>query len=91
VASVWKIYNELISKFGNEYAVLIDASKEELISVTELKIAEAILKVRKGRARVIPGYDGVYGQLILFEDEKTAKANTVEISQRNLKEWCSNY
>jgi uncharacterized protein (TIGR00375 family) len=63
--AVWKIFNELISKFGDEYKVLIDASKEALSAVVEQPIAEAIVKVREGAVTVTPGYDGVYGKLVL--------------------------
>jgi len=63
--AVWKIYNSLVGKFGDEYTVLIDASKAALTEVAEAPIADAILKVRTGSARVVPGYDGVYGKLVL--------------------------
>ena len=63
--AVWKIYNLLVGKFGNEYTVLIDASKDALAEVVEAPIADAIIRVRTGSARVVPGYDGVYGKLDL--------------------------
>ncbi len=63
--SVWKIYNQLVEKFGDEYSVLIDASKEALSQATEEKIVETILRVREGLVKVVPGYDGVYGRLDL--------------------------
>jgi uncharacterized protein (TIGR00375 family) len=63
--TVWKIYNSLISKFGDEYAILIDAPKEALGEVAEKPIADAIAKVREGAITVVPGYDGVYGKLVL--------------------------
>jgi uncharacterized protein (TIGR00375 family) len=65
---VWSVYTALVEKFGNEYSVLIDRSGDELSSVVDKQVAEAILRVREGRVRVVPGYDGVYGQLILNEE-----------------------
>src|SRR3990170_3538079 len=65
--AVWKIYNLLVGKFGDEYTVLIDASKQALIEVVEPQVADAILKVRAGSVSVVPGYDGVYGRLVLGE------------------------
>jgi uncharacterized protein (TIGR00375 family) len=56
---VWSMYNQLVERFGNEYAVLMDASKDALSKVVDEKIAEAIVRVREGRVKVIPGYDGV--------------------------------
>lgn len=67
---VWNIYNPLIEKFGDEYTVLIDAQKEEMEKVVDSRIAEAIVRVREEKAHVIPGYDGVYGELALFDEEK---------------------
>ncbi|HTY75977.1 MAG TPA: endonuclease Q family protein [Candidatus Nanoarchaeia archaeon] len=64
--AVWKIYNMLVEGFGDEYKVLIDASKEALkAAVVDQRIAEAIVSVREGSAKVTPGYDGVYGKLVL--------------------------
>ena len=67
--AVWKIYNTLIEKFGNEYSVLIDAPKQALSEVAEPRIADTILRVRTGGAKVVPGFDGVYGRLVLGEHE----------------------
>ena len=85
--NVWVVYNKLIEKFGNEYAVLIDASKEALTEVVNEKIAEAIIKVREGKIKVIPGYDGVYGQLIIFEEETTEKNPTERVQQLNITDF----
>ena len=63
--AVWKNYNLLIEKFRDEYNVLIDMPLEDLATVVDAPIAQAIIKVRTGHAKVIPGYDGVYGQLVL--------------------------
>ncbi|MEM1990952.1 MAG: endonuclease Q family protein, partial [Candidatus Bathyarchaeia archaeon] len=66
---VWSIYNALISKFGNEYAVLMYAALDDIARVTNPLIAEAIIRVREGKVKVIPGYDGVYGQIIIFPEK----------------------
>jgi len=76
---VWSIYNPLIAKFGDEYTVLIDAPKQEMSKVVDPKIAEAIVRVREEKARVIPGYDGVYGQLVIFDQKQ-------EVSQQKPKQ-----
>jgi PHP family Zn ribbon phosphoesterase len=85
--SVWQIYNNLIMRFGNEYAVLIEASREELAKVVDPKIAEAIIRVREEKARIAPGYDGVYGQLVLFDEAGSENTRLSKVPQRSLAEW----
>jgi uncharacterized protein (TIGR00375 family) len=63
--AVWSKYYALVGRFGDEYSVLIDASKEALSGVVDAVLAETIVKVREGALKVTPGYDGVYGQLVL--------------------------
>lgn len=70
---VWGIYDVLVSRFGNEYAVLMDAPFKEITEVTSQVIAEAIIRVREGKVKVIPGYDGVYGQIIIFPEGGVAR------------------
>jgi len=71
--AVWKNYSLLVEKFGNEYTVLIDIPREALATVVDATIAQAIINVRDGTAKVTPGYDGVYGQLILDINSPTSK------------------
>ncbi|MBI4163075.1 MAG: DNA helicase UvrD, partial [Candidatus Aenigmarchaeota archaeon] len=60
----WEIYNLFVEKFGNEFNVMLNADSEELKKVNE-KAAEIILKNRKGKIKITPGYDGVYGKMLL--------------------------
>jgi PHP family Zn ribbon phosphoesterase len=85
--AVWKIYNSLVGKFGDEYTVLIDASKAALIEVVEAPIADAILKVRTGSVRVVPGYDGVYGKLVLEVGGSEEKPSRGRVQQLNLADF----
>jgi uncharacterized protein (TIGR00375 family) len=79
---VWNIYNPLIKRFGDEYTVLIDASLEEMCQIVDNRIAQAVIKVREGRAKVIPGYDGVYGQLRLEERKEKGR-----LKQKNIADF----
>jgi uncharacterized protein (TIGR00375 family) len=69
----WEIYNKLIEKFENEFNILLNVPKEELIRELkdDLKLVQLILDNRQGKIKVKPGYDGKYGELV--EGEKQAK------------------
>jgi uncharacterized protein (TIGR00375 family) len=64
---VWEESMKLTKEFGSELNVLLEASEEKLRLLTHEKIVEIILKNRKGELKVQPGYDGVYGKLLLNE------------------------
>ena len=57
-------YDKFIRTFGNEFFILLEAEKEKLEKVDK-KIAHLILASREGKLKIEPGYDGVYGKLIL--------------------------
>jgi uncharacterized protein (TIGR00375 family) len=71
--AVWKNFNSLVGKFGDEYTVLIDAPLDDMAKVVDAPIAQAIVRVRDGSAKVTPGYDGVYGQLVLGVESPAVK------------------
>jgi uncharacterized protein (TIGR00375 family) len=88
--TVWKNYNLLTEKFGDEYTTLIDAPLEALAKIVDTPIAQAIVKVRNGEAKVTPGYDGVYGQLVLgVDDAPTVKLKppSATIKQLNMTDF----
>ncbi len=74
-------HEKLIKTFGSELNVIMDASFEELIKVVDEKVAKAILDVREGRIKFMPGYDGVYGEPIF--DKQTIKKSP----QKNLFDY----
>ncbi|MEA3452825.1 MAG: endonuclease Q family protein [Patescibacteria group bacterium] len=63
---VEKEYLELIQAFDNEFNILLNVSKEKLESIILPEIAEGIIRARKGRVIVEPGYDGVFGKVKIF-------------------------
>lgn len=67
---VWEDFNKLIKEFGNELNILLEAPHEKIKLISGEKIADLIMKNREGKLRVQPGYDGIYGTLILDESQQ---------------------
>jgi len=82
---IWEEYDRLIKAFGSEFSVLLDAEKDEMLKVASEAVTGAVLKIREGKIRVRPGYDGIYGKLLLDEKEKAIEASP----QKNLRSFCS--
>lgn len=61
-------YKNLVEKIGSEFAVLVDASRSDLERATVPEVVEGIMRVREGRLRIEPGYDGEYGKVKIFEE-----------------------
>jgi len=90
VQKVWEVYNSLIARFGNEYAVLIDASLEEMAKIVDPRVAEAVVRVREGGITVKPGYDGVYGELKIYDGqsgEAEAEPGKQLVKQKSLADF----
>jgi len=85
--AVWKSYNSLLDKFGDEYSVLIDAPKDALTEVVDAPIADAVCRVREGAVSVVPGYDGVYGKLVLGVGASAEKPSRRSVQQLNLADF----
>ncbi|MCW4055092.1 MAG: endonuclease Q family protein [Candidatus Bathyarchaeota archaeon] len=85
--AVWKIYNLLVGKFGDEYTVLIDAPKDAMAEVVDATIADAVVRVRTGSVRIVPGYDGVYGKLVLGVADPVEEPRRASVQQLNLPDF----
>jgi uncharacterized protein (TIGR00375 family) len=67
--TVWNEYNQITKPFKNEFDVLLNVKKEQLLKVTTPQIAELIMRNRAGNVYVYPGFDGNYGRPVFDEKE----------------------
>ncbi len=66
VGKIGLMYNLLVDNLGCEFDVLLKTSFEDIKKVAGEKIAEAIKKVRIGDVVILPGYDGVFGEVRIW-------------------------
>ncbi|MGI5884588.1 MAG: UvrD-helicase domain-containing protein [Candidatus Spyradocola sp.] len=59
-------YFSLLRKLGPEFRILRELSVEEMERTAGPVAAEALRRLRAGRVRRAPGYDGEYGRITLF-------------------------
>lgn len=63
-------YRRLCGIFGNEFEILLNASIDELKNNADERIALAVDRVRRGDLIINPGYDGEFGTVRIFEEQK---------------------
>ena len=61
-------FEQMIQTLGTEFDILRNVPSEDIKSCTGERIAEGIENVRTGNVKRIPGYDGEYGKIELFEE-----------------------
>ena len=63
-------YEKLIRALGSEFQILLDADRSALQSACLPEVAEGIMRVREGRVKIEPGYDGEYGKIKIFGENE---------------------
>jgi len=82
-ADVLDMYSKLIRYFGNEFTVF-EAPDEQIRLAAPPEMAEAIIMVKKEEVSWLPGYDGVFGKLLLEEGKER---EAVSGKQKSLTEF----
>lgn len=63
-------YKKLTDNLGGEFKVLLESKPEEIEKLAGSKVAEGVQKVRSGNIVVDPGYDGEFGIVKIWGEEK---------------------
>lgn len=76
-------YARMLQTFGSENEILLNTDYESLVKIVDPKLTQLILLSREGRLQINPGYDGVYGQVVIEGGRESRK---VKIKMEEVKE-----
>jgi len=66
--TVKKEYFRLLEKLGNEFRILMDTPPEDIERAASPILRKAVERMRSGNVHIVPGFDGEYGKVKIFED-----------------------
>lgn len=73
-------YKKMIQIFQNEFRILLDESVSNISNNYNERVAEGIGRMREGKVTKIPGYDGVYGVIKVFDKRNGEKSESRQTS-----------
>jgi uncharacterized protein (TIGR00375 family) len=77
-------YFKTLERGGSEFKILLELPQEELARFTSPRVLEGIMRVREGRVKIVPGYDGVFGKIQIFDESEKKEGGTEESKQLSL-------
>ncbi len=77
-------YFRLVKALGGEFAVLLDVPLDEVARLTRPRVVDALRRVREGRVVIRPGYDGVFGEIHIFEGAADEQPRAEQPAQTTL-------
>lgn len=67
---VQSTYSDMLEKLGSEFTILRELPLEEIQSKFGKRITEGIRRLRSGKVVRLPGFDGEYGKIQLFDADE---------------------
>ncbi len=75
-------YDRIVGLLGGEFNILVKTPQEKIAAVAGEKIAEGVEKVRAGDIVILPGYDGVFGTVKVWNGEGEKQAVEVKPNEK---------
>lgn len=77
-------FTKLCAALGGELAILLRTPIADIVKIGGEKIAEGVQKVREGSIVIIPGFDGEYGKVAIWDKHPSANNMKEDKSQLSL-------
>lgn len=68
--TVQETHEKMLTLFGNEFRILLETPIDIIKKEIDALVAEGIHRMRTGKVKIAPGYDGEFGTIHLFTDEE---------------------
>lgn len=70
------IFDNLTKTLADEFTLLLKTPLEEIAKIANPKVAEGVQKVREAQIVIKPGYDGIFGVVKIWQDDKDPAKDT---------------
>lgn len=73
-------FDRIVENVDTEFEVLLHTDEKEIANVANLTVVQGIMRVREGEVHILPGYDGEFGTVQIFNDDERIDKKTKQQS-----------